>query len=132
MPVYSYACDKCKLKFELFFSYAKYEEQPQCLGCGSDKHTIRLYVEDALTINTSVKKSDSELKTLGDLANRNRDKLSDDEKLSLQNKHNDYKESAPTMNLPKGMSRISKSKKTQWTEKPLKTRRKINEKKRNS
>lgn len=132
MPVYSYSCDKCKLKFELFFSYVKYEEHPQCLHCKSDKHTIRLYVEDALTINTSVKKSDSELKTLGDLANRNRDKLSNDEKLSLQNKHNKYKETSPVINLPKGMSRISKTKKTQWTEKPVKKRRKINEKKSNS
>lgn len=131
MPVYSYACNKCKLKFELFFSYAKYEEHPECSGCQSND-TSRLYVEDAMTINTSVKKSDSELKTLGDLANRNRDKLSDDQKLALQHKHNEYKDSSPSMNLPSGMSRISKGKKTQWTEKPIKTRRKINEKKRNS
>lgn len=130
MPVYSYACNKCKLKFELFFSYSKYEEQPECSGCKSN-NTYRLYVEDAMTINTSVKKSDSELKTLGDLANRNRDKLSDDQKLALQHRHNSYKDS-PSMDLPTGMSRIKRGKKTQWTDKPIKTRRKINEKKRNS
>lgn len=132
MPVYSYICDKCKHKFELFFTYSKYEESPQCNECSQNKHTRRLYVEDAMTINTSVKKSDSELGTIGDLANRNRDRLSDDEKLALYHKHNSYKDSEPNTELPKGMSRIQRGVKTKWTDQPLKKKRKIHEKKRNS
>jgi len=67
------------------------------------------------TINGSIKKSDSELKTLGDLANRNRDRLNDDQKASLHAKHNAYKEQESTKELPSGMSRIKKPKnKIKW------------------
>jgi hypothetical protein len=73
-------------------------------------------MEDIKTLNTSIKKSDSELKTLGDLANRNRDRLSQDHKIVLEQKHNDYKEEPSQKELPRGMSRIQKPKvKTKWT-----------------
>jgi hypothetical protein len=63
----------------------------------------------------SVKKSDSELKTIGDLANRNRDKISDDHKSYLDQKHNAYKEELSTKQLPQGMSRMQKPKtKIKW------------------
>lgn len=107
MPVYSYKCDKCHNNFELFFSIRDYQETPKCSICRS-KNTTRQYIADVATINTSVKKSDSELKTIGDLANRNRDKLSQDEKESLFKKHNEYKLKESTKELPKGMSRIKK------------------------
>jgi hypothetical protein len=87
---------------------------PVC-DCGSN-HTERNYLEDFSTIIGSVRKSDSELKTVGDLANRNRDRLSNDEKLALQKKHNDYKEQESIKQLPTGMSRIKKPKtKPKWT-----------------
>lgn len=114
MPTYSYFCEKCKIKFELFFYIKDYIDQPNCPECDSNE-TQRNYVDDVLTQNASVKKSDSELKTLGDLANRNRDKLSEDEKISLYKKHNDYKDNKPDKPLPKGMSRIKKQPKTKWT-----------------
>lgn len=114
MPVYSYLCEKCNKSFELFFSYSQYTEHPKCLECGS-KQTNRNLVLDANTISSSVKKSDSELKTIGDLANRNRDKLSDDEKKHLYDKHNAYKEEKSSKTLPKGMTRMKKGKKTKWT-----------------
>ena len=67
-----------------------------------------------LTLNSSVKKSDSELKTLGDLANRNRDRMSDDHKIALNKNYNDYKQ-ASQKELPTGMTRMKKtSQKTQW------------------
>jgi putative FmdB family regulatory protein len=117
MPVYSYKCDKCDGSFELFFSIREYQESPRCALCSS-KNTTRQYIADAATINTSVKKSDSELKTIGDLANRNRDKLSQDEKEALFKKHNDYKLQESTKELPKGMSRIKKpTQKTKWRNK---------------
>jgi putative FmdB family regulatory protein len=114
MPTYSYFCNTCKKDFELFFYIKDYISDPECLLCHS-KDTHRSYIKDVATQNLSVKKSDSELKTIGDLANRNRDKLSDDHKLALHNKHNDYKDEVPQTKLPSGMSRIKKSKKTKWT-----------------
>jgi len=72
-------------------------------------------MHDMLTISGSVKKSDSELKTVGDLANRNRDKLSSDEKEYLHNKHNKNKDKDLEKQLPKGMSRMQKpNKKIKW------------------
>lgn len=113
MPNYSYICDKCDSRFELFFYIRDYNEHPKCVSCGSIK-TNRDY-SDLQTLSASVKKSDNELKTLGDLANRNRDKLSDDQKATLYKKHNDYKEQESMKELPKGMSRIKKPPKTKWT-----------------
>tara|TARA_B100001939_G_scaffold324486_1_gene316538 strand:+ start:1905 stop:2138 length:234 start_codon:yes stop_codon:yes gene_type:complete len=77
-------------------------------------------MEDMLTINSSVKKSDTELKTLGDLANRNRDKMSEDHKKALDAKHTAYQDAKLkdelTKELPKGMSRIAKPKyKPKWS-----------------
>ena len=109
MPTYSYFCEKCNNIFELFFSIRNYQETSQCPKCMCE---CSRHYGDMLTINGSVKKSDSELKTIGDLANRNRDKLSDDEKIHLYDKHNKYKDQELEKQLPKGMSRIKKPKKT--------------------
>lgn len=114
MPIYSYLCNDCNQIFELFFSYSNYKEKPSCELCKS-KNTERQITLDASTISGSVKKSDSELKTIGDLANRNRDKLSNDEKVHLYNKHNSYKQETPATKLPQGMKRIKKTKGTKWT-----------------
>lgn len=116
MPSYTFFCSDCKSKFELFFSIKEYEEHPKCLSCLSLK-TNRSYEDDLHTIATSVRKSDSELKTVGDLANRNRDKLSDDQKMELYEKHNKYKddEFKKKKELPKGMQRLKKQPKIKWT-----------------
>lgn len=113
MPTYSYFCDKCESEFELFFYIKDYIEQPQCIKCKSKK-THRSYIKDVSTLNASVKKSDSELKTIGDLANRNRDKMSSDQKAALYEKHNSYKENKEEKPLPKGMTRMKKGTKTIW------------------
>ncbi len=116
MPTYSFFCDGCKEKFELYLSLQQYDKSKKiCPSCNKDKKVSRLYVEDLLTLNTSIKKSDSELKTIGDLANRNRDKMSEDHKAHLGKKHNEYKEPASTKELPKGMSRLQRPKqKIKW------------------
>lgn len=113
MPTYSYTCEQCKIDFELFFYIKDYIETPCCTNCRSDK-THRRYIDDVLTQNNSVKKADSELKTIGDIANRNRDRLSEDEKVHLYQKHNSYKENQPEKPLPTGMSRIKKPPKPKW------------------
>lgn len=75
-----------------------------------------MYQEDLSTLNTSVKLSDSDVKTLGHLAKRNSDKMSEDQKQHLHDKHNKYKDSNIEINLPNGMSRIQKPKsKPKWT-----------------
>lgn len=114
MPTYSYLCEECKKEFELFFYIKDYIPTPKCIYCKSKK-TCRRYIDDVLTQASSIKKSDSELKTLGDLANRNRDRMSDDEKIALNTKHNEYKDSKEELPLPKGMTRLKKQNKIKWT-----------------
>lgn len=112
MPEYTYECQKCNSVFSVICSISNYKDHPNC-NCGS-KNTERCYAIDCLTINGNVKKSDSELKTLGDLANRNRDRMSEDHKNDLYQQHNSYKEKSSEKELPKGMSRIKKPPKTKW------------------
>lgn len=117
MPIYTFFCDKCKMKFEHVCSIREYSEDSVCCSsCESSKSVHRLYLEDAATLSTSVKKSDSELKTVGDLALRNTDRLSDDQKAELTRKHNAYKNNKEPTELPKGMSRPKTPKqKIKWT-----------------
>lgn len=115
MPTYSYHCSACSNDFELFFTFSEYEEKPRCTQCKKRNGVNRRYMDDVLTQNASVKKSDSELSTIGDLANRNRDRLTQDQKMALDQKHNSYKETPSDKPLPKGMSRMKKSgTKTNW------------------
>ena len=113
MPTYSYYCNNCLSSFELFFYIKDYNDKPKCSHCNSLK-TERKYIDDVITQNMSVKKSDTELKTIGDLAKRNADKLSEDEKIHLYQKHNSYKFEDSTKELPKGMNRVKKPEKTKW------------------
>lgn len=125
MPTYSYQCSKCKQSFELFFYIKDYHENPPCLSCKSKK-THRLITNDVLTQNCSVKKADTELKTLGDLAQRNSDRMSDDEKQSLYTKHNSYKDDTELdKKLPSGMSRVKKQPKIKWpgSHKPMRRKK---------
>lgn len=117
MPSYTYFCDKCNKSFSIFATIREYKEQINCSDCNVS--CCRSYKEDMLTINSSIKKSDSELKTLGDLANRNRDKMSEDQKKTLDQKHTAYQDAKLkdelTKELPKGMSRMKKPKnKIKW------------------
>ncbi len=123
MPTYSYHCLNCKKHFELFAFIKDYKEKPNCVNCKS-KETERSYISDVVTQMASVRKSDSELKTIGDLARRNSDKLSEDEKTHLYHKHNSYKYEESTKKLPSGMSRINKPKKTNWPGATAKNKRK--------
>lgn len=114
MPSYTFYCNGCKNSFEVFCYIRDYIDRPRCISCNSTK-TERQYTVDASTISSSIKKSDSELKTIGDLADRNRERMSDDHKQSLLDKHNAYKDTEATQPLPHGMSRIKKTKqKNQW------------------
>jgi putative FmdB family regulatory protein len=113
MPTYTYECLSCGSDFELFFYIKDYQSQPNCVVCGKN-NTNRCYASDILTQATSIKKADSELKTIGDLAKRNADRLSEDEKIHLYRKHNAYKDEVSQKQLPTGMSRMDKPKKIKW------------------
>jgi len=126
MPTYTYFCNSCKTTFELFSYIKDYTPSPKCSDCSSN-NTTREYVADVKTQAASVKKSDSELRTIGDLAKRNADRMSDDQKTELYIKHNAYKEDAgETKPLPTGMSRIKKPPKPIWSNKSTKKRRSRN------
>lgn len=112
MPEYSYICTKCNLSFSLLSTISEYIEHPKCDKCNNLCN--RNYEIDLITLNTSVKKSNSELKTIGDLAKRNSDKMSDDEKRALYMKHNSYKDEKDLKPLPSGMSRVKKGPKIKW------------------
>ena len=79
MPTYTYFCQNCNKSFEIFAYIKDYQENAICIYCDK-KNTSRSIIDDVATQRSSVKKSDSELKTIGDLANRNRDRLSNDQK----------------------------------------------------
>lgn len=118
MPEYTFICDKCEDSFSIFARWHDLDDMVinktvVCPNCRS-KSVSRDYIGDCSTISGSVKKSDNELKTIGDLANRNRDKMSDDKKIHLHQKHNSYKEEVSEKPLPKGMSRMKKPPKTIW------------------
>lgn len=113
MPTYTFTCEKCYNIFEIFCSYKEYTDNQKCPKCRSKK-TNRLYAMDLNHVTASVKKADSELKTIGDLARRNTERMSEDQRQELYAKHNDYKENKPDSPLPKGMSRIKKQPKTIW------------------
>lgn len=113
MPTYSYGCIDCKQNFELFSYIKDYQEKPNCINCNKN-NTHRLYILDVATQATTIKKSDSELKTLGDLALRNTERMSEDQKISLYQKHNSYKDQELEKQLPSGMSRMKKPEKPKW------------------
>lgn len=115
MPCYTFFCDKCQKKFEIISSIKDYTDKQKCPSCKSSKDSYRCYTEDVATLNSSIKKSDGELKTIGDLANRNRDRMSEDHKQQLYEKHNSYKDHTEDAPLPKGMTRLKKQKKIKWT-----------------
>lgn len=114
MPTYTYYCYKCNTMFEIFSYIKDYNSNPLCTKCHSNKDTSRMYDVDCKTQSTSIKKSDSELKTIGDLARRNSERMSEDEKIHLYHKHNDYKFEGSEKPLPKGMNRVKKPEKPKW------------------
>jgi len=113
MPTYTYHCPKCDEAFEIFSTIAEYKDTTKCPECKAK--SARMYREDLSTLNGSVRKADSELKTLGDLAMRNTERFSDDHKAHLHAKHTAYLEKPSDKPLPKGMTRMKKTKGIKWT-----------------
>lgn len=113
MPTYTYQCSECSNVFELFSTISDYKDTVPCTNC-SCKKSFRLLAEDALTLNGSVRLGDDEVKTLGHLAKRNTERMSEDEKQAIWAKNNAYKETPSDKPLPKGMTRLKKQQKVKW------------------
>jgi hypothetical protein len=107
MPLYSYECNKntggCGHQFQLVSSMDNYNPSPPCSFCKRTEFVCRDLLADLPT--TNVKKSDNEI-TLGHLADRNTERMSEEHKQELTKKHNAYKYEEPTKILPKGMTRL--------------------------
>ena len=101
MPVYSYLCPSCG-PFELHSSIRDYKEQVKCEKCGTKSN--RQLLTDASTV---IGIGDSSPKTVGAIADKNADKMSEDEKAAIYKKNNAYKE-GPDKPLPEGMTRIKR------------------------
>lgn len=83
-------------------SIADYSPKQKCPSCKSSKYVCRDYQSDNVTGRVAIR-------TLGALADKNSDKLSDDEKQALYRKHNEYR-FQPKPELPEGMKRINREK----------------------
>jgi len=100
MPTYIYECENCKAMFECKHSIHR-PPRRKCPDCG--KFKLFRVIQPVMGF---VKKSDNQLKTLGDLASRNADRMSDDYKQHLTEKNRTKPVEEPK-ELPRGMTRIS-------------------------
>ncbi len=115
MPEYTYVCDKehrqwnnntgCGYIFALVCSVKQYTSSPFCPICGRNDAVVRNYREDNVSVGVTL--GDDQL-TVGHMAKRNTDNLSNDEKVSLYNKHNAYKFQKSKVKLGKGMKSYGK------------------------
>ncbi len=115
MPEYSYICNKehrqwdkpigCGHRFSIITTVRNYTASPICPSCNQNDAIIRDYRED--NVNISIALSNDKL-TVGHLAKRNTDKLSNDEKVALYNKHNDYRFQKSKVKLGKNMKSYGK------------------------
>jgi len=109
MPEYTFQCDEeyggCGHTFTKYMSIQNYTDKQTCPTCSKRKTIRRKLCDDLLSINAGIKKSDDEV-TVGHLASRNTERMSDDEKSHLTHKHNEYRYTKPEHDLPDGMSRI--------------------------
>jgi hypothetical protein len=121
MPEYTYFCEKCLTDFSTISSIYNYKSKIKCNYCG--RLCERSYETDMPTINSSIKLGLNEIKTLGHLAQRNTETMSQDQKDDLYRKHNSYKENISEKPLPQGMKRLKKQQKIQWTSEPTKKQR---------
>lgn len=100
MATYTFECKHCQVDFEIVSSVGQYTGKGRCPTCKKVSKIRNLLCDLPVS---SIVKADSELKTIGDIAKRNTDKLSDDEKRHIIAKRD--AEKVQSAELPKGMSR---------------------------
>ena len=102
--IYTFICDNCNFQLESLQEIANYKSLKKCPECKKNK-LYRDYAADS--VNVSVRLGNDEIK-VGHLADRNTQRLSNDEKNELTKKHNAYKDQDISDKLPEGMSQIKK------------------------
>ena len=128
MPTYTYNCKDCQNHFHVVENMADHKESHPCPLCKST-NIGRDYKAD----NMAAVGSASIPKTLGFLADKNSDKMSEDEKNHLTEKHTEYMREGKQEHREKlaehGIKVIDRPKEPPLTftgEKPTKKRRKVN------
>lgn len=81
MPSYDFECSKCNHTFDRFMSFNEYEIPTTCPECGETSCVHRVYSAPDLSVP----------KTVGSLADKNRDSMSEDHRQHLKEKHNAYR-----------------------------------------
>ena len=112
MPTYSFKCfddeGGCGHEFEVIMSPATYTSRQPCPACRKRRHVHRHYEVDE--VESQVKLADSEIKTVGHLAGRNRDNMSDEQlnQIKQKEKAHLYERQLEGFNkqLPPGMKRL--------------------------
>ncbi len=106
MIEYSYICEKCEVGFSVLKNRSDYQEREPCPQCKRKKNVIRNFQADLPTgvVHLHI----SEVKTVGHLAARNGEKMSQDEQDERWLKDNAYKAPPLEKELPSGCSRIRK------------------------
>lgn len=101
MPNYDYYCENCKAEFEIFHSMFA-DAVTECPNCLQHKLVRGIGIP-----RVYVKPSDSSC-SLGLLAERNRDRFSEDQKTMLKKKHKTKQVWPDNYELPAGATIINK------------------------
>lgn len=106
MPTYTFLCDKdkdgCGFDFEKTISFKDFDTKVKkkritCPKCKKRKPVINV-IHVPLHVGITGR-------TLGAVADRNGETMSEDHKQALRKKHNEYKDTPSTKELPDGMQR---------------------------
>tara|TARA_R100000306_G_C4360489_1_gene134990 strand:- start:831 stop:1238 length:408 start_codon:yes stop_codon:yes gene_type:complete len=112
MPSYIFTCYEdekgCGHTFDILATMDEAPSlKPTCPNCHKRKSVARNYELQNVVVY------DSSPTTLGSLADRNSERMSDDQKNHLTNKNNAYRDQAFTGSLPKGGSLVPRNDKGQ-------------------
>jgi hypothetical protein len=130
MPTYTYNCPEetggCGHQYEVFILMSEYNPQlpPVCPGCKTRTHVRRNFKVDISSTSSHI-----QTQTLGSLAEKNTNSMSEDARLAQWRKDNAYKfddpPNEPKMKLPRGAKRLLKPENLKPPKKL--SRRKIND-----
>lgn len=99
--IYSFYCfadeGGCNYPFTIISTMDKISNlKPKCPNCGKTRSVFRDFAADTIHGNAGTK-------TLGMLAEKNANRMSEDEKKALHDKHHEYMKRDPNKKPPKGM-----------------------------